>query len=112
MVAAGLGGKITTFLSSPLIQSVQSLEIDDRCIFTYRIVEDSVGFSLATRLTHLRIGLWNFFTCIDILNHIGSQLQSFTVTVACVSDYDPPDGCGLRRVSLISLTDISIDLLT
>ena len=112
MPVDSIGRKITAFLCSSLIQSVQSLEVDDNCIFVEILAKGTEGFSLATRLTHLRIGLWNLFTCIDLLNHIGSQLQSFTVTVACVSDYDPPDGCGLRRVSLISLTDISIDLLT
>ena len=109
MPAYSMGEKISAFLCSSLIQSVQSLEIDDSCIFMQIIAENTVGFSLATRLTHLRVALYSFFGCIELLNHIGSQLQSFTVTVAAVSDYDPPGDYETKRVSPVSRSNISID---
>ena len=31
---------------------------------------DTLGFSLARRLTHVRIASWNFLTCIHLLNRI------------------------------------------
>ena len=72
MPVHSISRKITTFLCSSLIQSVQSLEVDDNCIFVEILAKGTEGFSLATRLTHLRIALWHLFHCIDLLNHIGS----------------------------------------
>lgn len=107
----GVGKKIVTFLCSSLIQSVQSLEIDDNCAFVAIITKGTAGFSLATRLTHIRIALLDFPECVRLLNHIGSQLQSFIVTIASVNTYEPHSSDELKQVGPIFWSDISIDWL-
>ena len=55
-----IGEVVGTFCRSSIMASVQSFELDDNCHLVETLTEDKLRFGLATRLTHVRISLWNF----------------------------------------------------
>ena len=71
------------------MRSVQSFELDDNCILAQRLHDNQLRFGQVIRLTHLRISLWNFDQCVHLLNQLGSQLHSFTVTIGYVFENEP-----------------------
>jgi hypothetical protein len=93
------------------MHSVQSFELDDNCLLAGILDEDQLYFGLATRLTRVRISLSNFSECVYLLNQIGSQLRSFTVTIGSVSDHERKVTREMRSVSSISRFHISMNLL-
>ncbi|CAF1502011.1 unnamed protein product, partial [Rotaria sordida] len=58
------------------MHSVQSLKLDDNCMLLVTVYNGQSHFDQLSRLTHLRISLWNFYQCIDLLSQLGSQLHS------------------------------------
>jgi hypothetical protein len=111
MLKFSLGEEVATLCRSSLMHSVQSFELDDNCLLAGMLDENELHFGLATRLTHVRISLWDFSECVRLLNEIGPQLHSLTVTIASVFDYIPNVTREMRSVSKISRFDISIHSL-
>jgi hypothetical protein len=81
-----LGAKLSVLRRSSLMRSVQSFEQDDNCILTERCDDYKLRSDEVIRLTHLRISFWNFDQCVHLLNQIGSQLHSFTATIAYIGE--------------------------
>jgi hypothetical protein len=81
-----LSEKVVILCRLPFIRSVQSFELDENLILYERFVNDQSYFDQLKRVTHLRISLWSFDQCVDLLSQLGSQLHSFIVTIVVVSD--------------------------
>jgi hypothetical protein len=84
------------------MRSVQSFELDENCMLTTALGDDILRSDQVTRLTHIRISFSDFDQCVDLLNELGSQLQSFTVNIGYVSDYAPSSSSNIRSVNNIS----------
>ncbi len=105
------GEKLSTLCHSSLMYSVESFELDDNCILSERLHDDQLRFDKVIRLTHLRISLWNFDQCVHLLNQLGSQLHSFTVTIGYVCAGELNLISKIRSVSKINRIDISMNML-
>jgi hypothetical protein len=92
------------------MRSVQSFELDDRCMLVESLGDDELRFDQVIRLTHIRISFFDFNQCIHLLNQLGSQLHSFTVNIEYISEYDRDLISKIRLVSKISRFDISMNL--
>ncbi|CAF2584827.1 unnamed protein product [Rotaria sp. Silwood2] len=79
-----LGENVATLCRSSLMHSIQSFEFDENLILTIRFTNGELYFDQLSRVTHLCISLWGFHQCVHLLNQLGSQLHSFTVTIAKV----------------------------
>ena len=95
----GFGKHVASLCRSSLMCGIQSLELDENCILTERIANGQLQFDQASQLTNLQISFWNFNQCIHLLNQLGSQLHSFTVTIAFVFDQDPDVMYSIKSVS-------------
>jgi hypothetical protein len=107
----GIGKKLSALCHSSLMHSVESFELDDNCILTEGLDNDRLRFDQVTRLTHIRISLWNFDQCVHLLNQMGSQIHSFTVTIVHISEHQPDLISNIRSVSKISRFNISMNVL-
>jgi hypothetical protein len=105
-----LGEKVATLCHSSLMRSVQSFEVDDNFILAQTLRDNQLRFDQVIRLTHLRISLWNFDQCVHLLNQLGSQLHSFTVTLGDVFENEPNISPEIISVNEIFRFDISINL--
>ncbi len=108
--AFSLNKRLTTLCRSSLMRSVQSFELDDRCMLVESLGDDELRFDQVIRLTHIRISFFDFNQCIHLLNQLGSQLHSFTVNIEYISEYDRDLISKIRLVSKISRFDISMNL--
>lgn len=81
------------------MRSVQSFEIDDNCIVNERLDANQLRFDQVIQLTHLRISFWNFNQCVHLLNQLGCQLHSLTMTLACIYDNEP---CRTPKITSVS----------
>jgi hypothetical protein len=102
----GLGKKVSVLCRSSPMRSLESFELDDNCMLAERLQDDQLRFDNVIRLTNLRISLWNFDQCVHLLNQMGSQLHSFTVTIEDVFEEQAYLISEIRSVSKISLIDI------
>ncbi len=69
---------------SLLMRSIVSFELDDDCIFPTIIDANGLFFPQSIQLTHIRITLNEFDDCVYLLNQLGSQLCSFTISLVHV----------------------------
>jgi hypothetical protein len=76
---------------SSLMRSIVSFELDDDCILSQGFDPDGLFFPQSIRLTHIRITLNYFRDCVRLLNELGSQLCSFTISVVYVRHDDKFD---------------------
>jgi hypothetical protein len=106
-----LGETLSALCRSSFMGSVESFEVDDNCILTETFNDDELRFDQVIRLTHLRISLWNFDQCVHLLNQLGSQLHSFTVTIGDVFEEQPNLIPKIRSVSKILRFNISMAIL-
>jgi len=97
-----IGERLAILCRSSLMRSVQSFELDENCMLTKALGDDILRSDQITRLTHIRISFSDFDQCVDLLNELGSQLQSFTVNIGYVSDYAPSSSSNIRSVNNIS----------
>jgi len=104
-----LGEELATVSRSSLMRYVQSFELDDNCMLSGTLNDRELYFPQAIRLTHIRISFWNFDLCVHLLIQLGSQLQSFTVTIATVTEHQHRLNSEIRSVSNISRFDISMN---
>jgi hypothetical protein len=102
----GLGKKVSVLCRSSPMRSLESFELDDNCMLAGGLQDDQLRFDYVIRLTNLRISLWNFDQCVHLLNQMGSQLHSFTVTIEDVFEEQAYLISEIRSVSKISLIDI------
>jgi len=103
------GANVATLCRSSFMCSVQSLEFDDHCVLAPNIVDNQLSSDQVTKLTHIRINLYGFYQCINLLNQLGAQLHSFTVAIECISGHEPTLISKIRSVSKICRFDISIN---
>ena len=80
---APIGDKLPLLFRSSFMRSVQSFELDDDYILN-EIPDHPVCYDRLVQLTHLRISIWCIDQCLDLLSRLGTQLQSFAVTIATV----------------------------
>jgi hypothetical protein len=106
-----LGEELATLFRSSLMRFVQSFELDDNCMLNGTFNDDQLCLPQANRLTHIRISFWNFDQCVHLLIQLGSQLHSFTVTIATLTEHQHRLNSEIRSVSNISRFDISMNLL-
>jgi hypothetical protein len=104
-----LGHQVASLCRSSSMRSIQSFELDENCILTERIGNGQLHFDQASQLTNLQISFWNFNQCIHVLNQLGSQLHSLTVTIAFVSNHDPDMIYSIKSVSEIFRFYISMN---
>ena len=93
------------------MRSIQSFELDDTCCLADYVGNNQSRFDQASRLTHIRISLCHFQECLLILNQLGSQLCSFTVTVTDVGEHEFFLSSLTRLVNKIYPFDISNNFL-
>jgi hypothetical protein len=105
----GLGKKIATLYRSSLMHSVQSFEMDENCILLENFYSNGLLFAQTNQLTHIRISFWDFGQCVHLLNEIGSQLHSFTVTITRVFEHQSHLNTEISSVNNISRFDISMN---
>ncbi|CAF2974481.1 unnamed protein product [Rotaria sp. Silwood2] len=80
-----IGGRILSVLRcSPLIHSIISFELDDDCIFPDAPNDDGLFFVHSSQLTHIRVTLCRFDHCVRLLNQLGPQIHSFSVSLVHV----------------------------
>jgi hypothetical protein len=80
-----VGGRILSAVRcSSLMRSIVSFELDDDCILPSIINADGLFFPQSIQLTHIRITLNEFDDCVYLLNQLGSQLCSFTISIVHV----------------------------
>jgi hypothetical protein len=89
---------LSTLRCSSLMRSVVSFELEDKCVLSSKPNDDKLSFSQSIQLTHIQITLSQFDQCIRLLNQFGSQLQSFSVTLAHL---------GLFNWSMFEITSVS-----
>jgi len=63
------------------MRSIISLELDKDCILPRLVSDDDLFFPQSPHLTHICVTLRRFDDCIHLLNQLGSQLQSFAVSL-------------------------------
>ena len=66
--------------------SVESLKLDDNCGLFETFYDNQWCSNQVIRLTHIRISFWSFKTCLYLLEQLGQQLHSFSVTIGCICD--------------------------
>lgn len=71
------------------MRSVQSFELDDNCLLTERLDDNQLRFDQVIQLTHLRISFWHLNRLVHLLNQLGRQLHSLTVTIGPVYENEP-----------------------
>ncbi|CAF2390737.1 unnamed protein product [Rotaria sp. Silwood2] len=89
---------LSSFDSSPLMRSIVSIEVDDGCILTNLFNDHELFFPEAHQLSHIRITLCYFNDCICLLNQLGTQLNSFSVSILYVDD---TERCLIYKIPLI-----------
>ncbi|CAF4407326.1 unnamed protein product [Rotaria sp. Silwood2] len=72
---------VSFFRFSPIIRSIIFFEFDPDCGLSIRSGDEGLFFSQSPNITHINITLRQFDDCICLLNQLGSQLYSFTVTI-------------------------------
>jgi hypothetical protein len=105
------GEKVRTLCCSSIMRSVQSFELDDNCMVYEMLSDNELRFHQVTQLTHIRISFGSFYQCIHLLNQLGSQLHSFIVTIATISDDNPYIDWKIESVSKTSQFNILMNLL-
>lgn len=94
--------KLTKLCHSSFMRSIQSFELDDRCMLARALFDDELRFDQVIRLTHIRISFFTFNQCIHLLKQLGSQLHSFTVNIRYISQYETDLISKIRLVSKVS----------
>ncbi|CAF1467634.1 unnamed protein product [Rotaria sordida] len=85
------------------MRSIISFELDEDCVLPRLVSDDDLFFPQSPHLTHIRVTLRYFDDCIHLLNQLGSQLYSFTVSLVYSS---------IRESNMISrMTSISCPYL-
>jgi len=92
------------------MRSVQSFELDENCMLIGTLGDDILRSDQETRLTHICISFSDFDQCVDLLNQLSSQFQSFTVNIGYVSDYTSSSSSNIRSVNNISSFNVSLNL--
>ena len=93
------GEQVAKLCRSSLMRSIQSFELDENCIVTERLDDGQLRFDQVYQLIDLRMSLWNFDQCVHLLNQLGSQLHSFTVTIGFVFNHVPGRISRIKSVS-------------
>ncbi|CAF3503041.1 unnamed protein product [Rotaria sp. Silwood1] len=106
----GLGKELSTLFRSSLMRFVQSLELDDNCMLTGALNDDEFYFPQAIRLTHIRISFWTFNQCVHLLIQLGSQLDSFTVTIGTLTEHQHWLISDIRSISCPNLKQMTITM--
>lgn len=70
---------------SPVMCTTVSLDLNENCVFRIFPMEEGLDFSQYVHLTELRIGLYRFDDFVRLLNQIGKQLISLSVTIGHIS---------------------------
>jgi hypothetical protein len=83
-VDESFGGDILSIISSSFMRSIVSFELDHDYILTDVLNDDGLFFPQSLKLTHIRITLCRFEHCVRLLNQLGSQLCSFSVSIIYV----------------------------
>ena len=78
-----IGEELPLLCRSSFMRSIQLFELDDNYILN-ETPRHPLCYDQLVQLTHLRISLWCIDQCLDLLNCLGTQLQSFTVVIATV----------------------------
>jgi hypothetical protein len=107
--SSSLSEKLATFCRSSLMRSLQSFELDDNCIIYETLDDDELRFDQVIRLTHLRICFWDLDDCVHLLNQLGSQLHSLTVTIGFIFQNHPRITPEITSVNEIFRFNISIN---
>ena len=92
------------------MRSIISFELDDDCILPKLANNDELFFPQSPHLTHIRVTLRFFDECIHLLNQLGSQLHSFTVSL--VNPGPRRNSNAISRIASVNicfLFDISIN---
>ncbi|CAF2749896.1 unnamed protein product [Rotaria sp. Silwood2] len=105
-----LGKKLSVLYRSSLMRSVESFDLDDNCILTETFDDHPIRLDQVIRLTHLRISVWNFDQCVHLLNQLGSQLYSFTVTIGYVFQDNLNLISKIRSISCPNLKQMTITM--
>ncbi|CAF3926498.1 unnamed protein product [Rotaria sp. Silwood1] len=77
--------QILAFLYSRFMRFVISFELDKDYILPTLVNDDNLFFPQSSHLTHIRITLRYFNDCILLLNQLGAQLHSLSVSVTLIN---------------------------
>ncbi|CAF2825535.1 unnamed protein product [Rotaria sp. Silwood2] len=105
-----IGEKLSALWRSSFMRSIESFELDDNGILVERLGDDELRFDQVIRLTHLRISLWHFDQCVHLLNQLGSQLYSFTVTIGDIFEEEPNLIPKIRLISCPNLKQMTMTI--
>ncbi|CAF1411759.1 unnamed protein product [Rotaria sp. Silwood1] len=98
-----LSQKLSDILSfychSPIMSLITSFEFDPDCVISIPSSDEKLFFPQTVHLTHISITFHQFGDCVRLLNQIGTQLQSFVVSMMHVYLSEELD---LSQISLIS----------
>ncbi|CAF3802849.1 unnamed protein product [Rotaria sordida] len=80
-----LAEKLVLFIHcSPFMRSIVSFEYDHDCALSVPSGDKGLFFTQSPHLTHVSITLRQFHDCVCLLNQLGSQLHSFSVSIVHV----------------------------
>ncbi len=75
-------GTVLSFISrSPLMRSIRSFEFDHNAALLVPVNHEKLFFAQSSCLTHVSITLRELPDCVRLLNQLGSQIHSFTVSI-------------------------------
>lgn len=85
---------------SSFMHSIVSIELDDNCVFRVQPSDEELFFPHSHHITHVSVTLSQFEHCVELLDQLGKQLQSLSVTVAYVCRRGPGILSKLKSASI------------
>ncbi|CAF4473209.1 unnamed protein product [Rotaria sp. Silwood2] len=106
-----VGGKsLFNLRYSSFMRSIVWFELDDDCILPNVFNDDRLFFPQSIQLTHIRITLYEFPDCVHLLNQMGTQICSFSVTILCVDRSEVDIISKIRSISCLYLKQFTITI--
>jgi hypothetical protein len=93
--------------SSPVMRSINSFEFEHNVALFVPINNEQFFFAQSTYLTHVSVTLRQLPDCVRLLNQLGSQIHSFTVSIIHAYRGDENIISQIESVSCMSQFDIS-----